>query len=147
MSHSVSAPAKKSIPTKISRAKAKLTQVRQMQAKPSFPVRRMDYEFATMPRYWFANEPSLTHLFTGMSTLFPEGEAYFERSVRALRHQIQDNPQLDKDIGAFIGQEAMHSKEHHAFHQSAQQFGLNPASLENATGLILKTLEKLLGKK
>ena len=82
-----------------------------------------------------------------MSTLFPEGEAYFVRSVRALRHQIQDNPQLDKDIGAFIGQEAMHSKEHHAFHQSAEQFGLDPASLENATGLILKTLEKLLGKK
>lgn len=69
------------------------------------------------------------------------------RSVRALRHQIQDNPQLDKDIGAFIGQEAMHSKEHHAFHQSAEQFGLNPASLEKATGLILKTLEKVLSKK
>ena len=147
MSHPVSAPAKKSIPTKISRAKTKLTQAKQMQVKSSFPVRRMDYEFAAMPRYWFANEPSLTHLFTGMSTLFPEGEAYFVRSVRALRHQIQDHPQLDKDIGAFIGQEAMHCKEHHAFHQSAEQFGLNPASLENATGLILKTLEKLLSKK
>ncbi|WP_084494781.1 metal-dependent hydrolase [Alkanindiges illinoisensis] len=142
MSHSVSVPAKKSIQTKISRAKTKLAQ-----AKPSFPVRRMDYEFAAMPRYWFANEPSLTHLFTGMSTLFPEGESYFVRSVRALRKQIKDNPQLDKDIGAFIGQEAMHSKEHHAFHQSAEQFGLDPASLENATGLILKTLEKLLSKK
>ena len=58
MSHPVSVPAKKSIPTKIKRAKTKLTQVTQMQAKPSFPVRRMDYEFAAIPRYWFANEPS-----------------------------------------------------------------------------------------
>ncbi|RYY78790.1 MAG: metal-dependent hydrolase [Moraxellaceae bacterium] len=117
------------------------------QPNPSFPVRRMDYKFTTTPKYWMDNEPSLTHLFTGMSTLFPEGEAYFVRAVRALRDQIKDNPQLDKDIGAFIGQEAMHSKEHHAFHQSAEQFGLRPESLENATGLILKSVEKVFSKK
>lgn len=109
----------------------------------SFPVRRMDYQFSSMPRYWCNDEPSFTHFFTGLSTLFPEGEAYFVRSVRALRQRIHNNPQLDKDIGAFIGQEAMHSKEHHAFHLSAKQHGLDPESLENATGIILKTIEKL----
>ena len=98
--------------------------------KPSFPVRRMDYQFGAMPRYWYAHEPSLTHYFTGLSTLFPEGESYFVRSVRALRSKLINNPQLDKDVGAFIGQEAMHSMEHHAFHVGAEQFGLDPASLE-----------------
>ena len=113
----------------------------------SFPVRRMDYQFQDIPKYWCNNEPTFTHYFTGLSTLFPEGESYFVRSVRALRGQIKPDTPLDRDIGAFIGQEAMHSKEHHAFHVSAQQYGLDPQSLENVTGIILKTLEKFFPKK
>lgn len=113
----------------------------------SFPVRRMDYEFQDMPKYWCNNEPTFTHYFTGLSTLFPEGESYFVRSVRALRGQVKDNQQLDRDIGAFIGQEAMHSKEHHAFHRSAQQYGLDPESLEKTTGIILKAIERTFPKK
>lgn len=130
-----------------SSAAVSMKKTAQVQPKSAFPVRRMDYQFTSTPKYWMDNEPSLTHLFTGMSTLFPEGESYFVRSVRALRHHVKANSQLDKDIGAFIGQEAMHSKEHHAFHQSAEQYGLDPASLENVTGIILKTFEKLLSKK
>ncbi|ENX17461.1 hypothetical protein F895_00600 [Acinetobacter sp. CIP 64.2] len=113
----------------------------------SFPVRRMNYEFQSIPKYWCNNEPSFTHYFTGLSTLFPEGESYFVRSVRALRNQVKSNPQLDRDIGAFIGQEAMHSKEHHAFHISAQQYGLDPESLEKVTGIILKAIERTFSKK
>ncbi|MDF2416847.1 metal-dependent hydrolase [Acinetobacter beijerinckii] len=113
----------------------------------SFPVRRMDYEFQDMPKYWCNNEPTFTHYFTGLSTLFPEGESYFVRSVRALRAQVKNNEQLDRDIGAFIGQEAMHSKEHHAFHQSAQQYSLDPESLEKMTGIVLKAIERTFPKK
>ncbi|AZT84831.1 metal-dependent hydrolase [Marinobacter sp. NP-4(2019)] len=117
------------------------------QASTSFPVRRMDYEFDDMPKYWCDNEPSFTHYFTGLSTLFPEGESYFVRSVRALRPLAKANQQLDRDIGAFIGQEAMHSKEHHAFHVSAQQYDLDPESLERVTGTILKGIESLFPEK
>lgn len=113
----------------------------------SFPVRRMDYVFQDIPKYWCDNEPTFTHYFTGLSTLFPEGESYFVRSVRVLRDRVKDNPKLDRDIGAFIGQEAMHSKEHHAFHVSAQQHGLDPESLERATGIVLKGIEKIFPKK
>lgn len=116
-------------------------------ASASFPVRRMDYKFDDMPKYWCDNEPSLTHYFTGLSTLFPEGESYFVRSVRALRPLTKSNQQLDREIGAFIGQEAMHSKEHHAFHVSAQQYDLDPESLERVTGIILKGIERLFPKK
>ena len=41
----------------------------------------------------------------------------------------------------------MHSKEHHAFHISAQQHGMNPESLEKVTGIVLKGLEKVFSKK
>lgn len=115
--------------------------------RASFPVRRMDYDFADMPRYWCANDPALTHFFTGLSLLFPEGESYFVRSVRALRDRVETGSQLDKDIGAFIGQEAMHSREHHTFHVSARKFGLDPDSLEAMTGNILKFIEKRFSKK
>ena len=113
----------------------------------SFPVRRMDYNFENTPKYWCANDPAITHYFTGLSTLFPEGESYFVRSVRALREHAKLNEALDREISAFIGQEAMHSKEHHAFHISAQQHGMNPESLEKATGIVLKGLEKVFSKK
>lgn len=113
----------------------------------SFPVRRMDYNFENTPKYWCANDPAMTHYFTGLSTLFPEGESYFVRSVRALREHAKLNEGLDREISAFIGQEAMHSKEHHAFHISAQQHGLNPESLEKVTGIVLKGLEKVFSKK
>lgn len=116
-------------------------------APASFPVRRIDYNFENTPRYWCNNEPSLTHYFTGLSTLFPEGESYFVRSVRALRAKAKSNEILDREISAFIGQEAMHSKEHHAFHLSAQQHGLDPESLEKATGIVLKSIEKVFSKK
>lgn len=113
----------------------------------SFPVRRMDYNFENTPKYWCANDPAMTHYFTGLSTLFPEGESYFVRSVRALREHAKLNEALDREISAFIGQEAMHSKEHHAFHISAQQHGMNPESLEKVTGIVLKGLEKIFSKK
>lgn len=113
----------------------------------SFPVRRMDYNFENIPKYWCANDPAMTHYFTGLSTLFPEGESYFVRSVRALREHAKLNEALDREISAFIGQEAMHSKEHHAFHISAQQHGMNPESLEKVTGIVLKGLEKIFSKK
>lgn len=60
--------------------------------------------------------------------------------------KLKENEILDREIGAFIGQEAMHSKEHHAFHVSAQQYGLNPESLEKATGIVLKAIEKVFSK-
>ena len=113
----------------------------------SFPVRRMDYNFENTPKYWCANDPAMTHYFTGLSTLFPEGESYFVRSVRALREHAKLNEALDREISAFIGQEAMHSKEHHAFHISAQQHGMNPESLEKVIGIVLKGLEKVFSKK
>ncbi|WP_196781981.1 metal-dependent hydrolase [Acinetobacter shaoyimingii] len=118
-----------------------------LREKSSFPVRRMDYQFNNIPRYWCNNEPSFTHFFTALSTLFPEGESYFVRSVRALRAKAKNNPRLDREIGAFIGQEAMHSKEHHAFHLSAKQHGLDPESLEKVTGIILKGIERVFSKK
>ena len=117
-------------------------------AGASFPVRRMDFEFTQVPRYWANYDTALTHFMTALSALFPEGEQFFVNSTRAVRNdpKLADSD-LQKEISAFIGQEAMHSKEHHAFHVSAQQHGLDPESLEKVTGIVLKSIEKVFSKK
>lgn len=80
-------------------------------------VRRMDYAIPEMPRYWYRNNPWITHYMNALSTTFPDGERFFIDSVRNFQGQIKD-PQLQKDIRAFIGQEANHGKEHEAFNQA-----------------------------
>ncbi len=63
--------------------------------------------------------PLLSHLFTALSMTFPVGEQFFVHSVRNVRDQVTD-PQLQADISAFIGQEAMHSLAHDQMNQAIQ---------------------------
>lgn len=107
--------------------------------KSSFPVRRMDFDFNDVSRYWFGGDAGLTHFMTAMSALFPEGEQFFVDSVRAVRYHplLKDNAQLQKEISAFIGQEAMHSKEHEAFNAIGAQYGHNVNRLEKLTRKVI----------
>ena len=114
-------------------------------AGASFPVRRMDFEFGEVPRYWAANDAGLTHFMTTLSALFPEGEQFFVDSTRAVRkHPKLSDPDLQREISAFIGQEAMHSKEHLAFNSSAQSYGYDIRSMEQQTGKVIRTGTKVL---
>lgn len=55
-----------------------------------------------------------THLMNTMSLVIPVGERFFIEAVRHYRDQIVD-PELKKAATAFIGQEAMHGREHDAY--------------------------------
>ncbi|HLT13139.1 MAG TPA: metal-dependent hydrolase [Marinobacter sp.] len=114
----------------------------------SFPVRRQDFGFEEVPRHWVDSDPFMTHLFNALSALFPDGERFFVDSVRAVRDQIND-PQLQKDIGAFIGQEAMHAKEHGHFNEGAIHQGFDIKKLEGWTRgfLSVKNLPLLNNKR
>lgn len=90
----------------------------------NIPVRRMDFEFDdAIPTYWFADNPVMTMVMTGLSCTFPEGERMFIRSVRHYQDQITD-PVLQKEVRAFIGQEANHGKEHDTFNAFMAKKGL-----------------------
>ena len=108
-------------------------------AGASFPVRRMDFKFGDVPRYWAKGDAGITHFMTALSSLFPEGEQFFVNSARAVRN---DPKLLDarwqKESSAFIGQEAMHSKEHLAFNASAQAYGYDVRKLEQRTGKVIQ---------
>ena len=114
-------------------------------AGASFPVRRMDFEFGDVPRYWAANDAGLTHFMTTLSALFPEGEQFFVDSTRAVRkHPKLNDLDLQREISAFIGQEAMHSKEHFAFNSSAQSYGYDIRTMEQQMGKVIRTGTKVL---
>lgn len=120
-------------------------------ASASFPVRRMDFNFDTVPEYWMNKSVGLTHFMTALSALFPAGEKFFIDSVRAVRQHpsIKDNQELQREISAFIGQEAMHTQEHVGFNASAQKFGHDVDRLDRITDRVIQSTRKVfafLGK-
>ncbi|MCA9604071.1 MAG: metal-dependent hydrolase, partial [Myxococcales bacterium] len=68
-----------------------------MQAEPTHAarpirVRKMDFPFADadVPRWWFHDNPLVTHGANGLNLLFPEGERFFIRSVKHYMDRIED---------------------------------------------------------
>lgn len=87
-------------------------------------VRRPDFDFpADMPMWWWDNNPMKTLMLAALSSGFPPGERFFIDSVRHYQDQITD-PELQKAIRGFIGQEAHHSKEHKLLNGFLQDRGI-----------------------
>lgn len=100
----------------------------------SITVRRMDFTFdEQVPRYWADNSPYLTHMLNALSATFPVGERFFVETVRHYRDRITD-PQLKKEVSAFIGQEAMHAKEHESYNDYADAHGFDLKGIEAELG-------------
>lgn len=111
------------------------------------PPRRLDFDFspATAKRYFYDDDPFLSAFWLTMSTLFPAGEDFFIASVRHYRDQI-DDPELRAQIAGFIGQEAMHKKEHVAWNAMASELGYPTRALEEALGGVLGGLQRFTPK-
>jgi len=93
------------------------------------PTRRISFDetLANLPKH-FAGDGDLimSHLAAGLSSTFPEGEEFFIRSVRRYRDQITD-PKLKRQVAGFIGQEAVHGREHRVMNARLDALGY-PAS-------------------
>ena len=83
-------------------------------------IPRRDVDFAldpaAVPRDWCHDDAYQTTFLNALSLLFPEGEKFFVDSVKQLKTRVED-PELQRQIIGFIGQEAMHGKEHRAFNE------------------------------
>ncbi len=110
------------------------------------PTRRISFEEAlrTLPKH-FAPEGDLilSHLAASLSAVFPDGEDFFVRSVRHYRDQITD-PELKRQVNGFIGQEAMHGREHRAFNDRLDQLGYPTKRFERITKWGLEKREKIM---
>ncbi len=94
---------------------------------------------------WHGNNRHITHFFNALSMLFPVGERFFMDSVRAYRDQITD-PELKQAVTAFIGQEAMHSREHQEYNEAVGRTGLPAAELDAFTARLLGRVQKRMPK-
>jgi predicted metal-dependent hydrolase len=110
------------------------------------PTRRISFEesFQEVPRHFAADGDLISsHLAASLSAVFPDGEDFFVRSVRNFRDQITD-PELKRQVAGFIGQEAVHGREHRAFNDRLDQLGYPTKRFERFTKKGLAIRERLL---
>src|SRR5207237_2339733 len=92
---------------------------------PSVPTRAMEFDawLDDLPKHFAADGDIVTsHLLAVLSSVFPDGEDYFVRSVEAVRDRIEE-PKLRQDVEGFIGQESMHGREHRVLNERLAELG------------------------
>jgi predicted metal-dependent hydrolase len=82
----------------------------------------------THTRWWLGGDPVATAFYNALSVTFPQGERFFMDSVRNYRDRVSEP--LKSQIGAFITQEAMHSREHVAFNSQVTANGYDITAAE-----------------
>jgi len=110
------------------------------------PTRRISFEesLRDLPRHFAANGDLIqSHFAATLSALFPDGEDFFVRSVRHYRDQITD-PVLKRQVAGFIGQEAMHGREHRALNGRLHALGYPTKGIERFTKWGLEARERVL---
>ncbi len=109
------------------------------------PTRRMTFEesLKDLPKHYAADGDLIgSHLAAGLSAVFPDGEDFFVRSVRHFRDQITD-PALKRQVAGFIGQEAVHGREHRVFNDRLDQLGYPVKRFEHLTRVGLAFRERV----
>jgi predicted metal-dependent hydrolase len=89
------------------------------------PVRRdLDFQLpAERANDWNAEGIHTSTFYNTMSLFFPAGERFFIHAVRHYRDRIKD-PALLEAVKGFIGQEAMHGREHEAYNEHVAASGV-----------------------
>lgn len=111
-------------------------------------IPRRDVDFgiapASVPRDWSNEDAYETTFLNALSLLFPEGERFFVESVKQQKDKVTD-PELQREIAGFIGQEAMHGKEHRAFNELLVHHGFAEApEIEARLRRFLKMVRRTL---
>ncbi|AKH69435.1 putative metal-dependent hydrolase [Spongiibacter sp. IMCC21906] len=95
---------------------------------------------------WHVEGVHVSHFYNALSVFFPDGERFFIDSVRNYRDQIED-PELKLAVRGFIGQEAMHGREHEDYNEALEDRGI-PVKRYSAIILgLLNTMRRFLPKK
>ncbi len=110
-------------------------------------TRRISFGYAetALARHYVSGDPVMSAVVSVLSALFPEGEDFFVRSVRAYRDRITD-PELRRQVAGFIGQEAMHGREHRRFNDRLAALGYPTRAIDRTLGWGFKASERLPGR-
>src|SRR5207244_6033071 len=91
----------------------------------SVPMRPMEFDswLDDLPKHFAADgDIVMSHVLSVLSSVFPDGEDFFVRSVEAVRDRIEE-PRLRRDVEGFIGQESMHGREHRVLNERLAELG------------------------
>lgn len=90
---------------------------------------------------WNNGNVHLSQFMNTLSLFFPEGERMFIDAVRNCRDQI-DDPKLKEAMTAFIGQEAMHGREHEEYNEAVFNAVPSTRTMERTVGKLLDGIKK-----
>jgi predicted metal-dependent hydrolase len=117
---------------------------------PETPIEPRNLSFdltSDHPRHWHSDDPDITHFFNALSLMFPAGERFFMHSMRRFLRDI-DDPQLRKDVLAFLAQEGFHSREHDRYNKAIRDQGYWTARwLELVSRLALDLTRRFTGSR
>ncbi len=95
--------------------------------KPQAKIRKVNFKFEKpFPKHWFNANPIATHFMNAQHLVFPDGEKFFIRSVKAFAEVYKNDPELKKRVENFIGQEGTHFAEHQKFWDIMESQDLKP---------------------
>ena len=111
-------------------------------------TRRIAFEYpeTEIPRHFVAGDLVMSHVVAMLSAMFPDGEDFFVRSVRAYRDDITD-PTLREQVKGFIGQEAMHGREHRQLNERLAEMGYPTKGVEKLVDRSLRFRERIQGRR
>lgn len=109
------------------------------------PVRRpvVDLSTSEFEKWTVEDDPIFSHLLNSLSAAFPNGEDFFVQSVRNYRDQLGDDPDLKARVKGFIGQEAMHGREHRTINERFAAMGYPTLEQDAAVLRASKRLQRL----
>lgn len=113
-------------------------------ATVGIPPRQMEFRPAhgSARHPFFNNNLLASSMFVVFSGIFPPGERFFMESVRHFRNEIKD-PVLKAKVAGFMGQEALHGREHERLNEFFTERGLDVAMPERMIKFSLGLLEYL----
>jgi hypothetical protein len=107
------------------------------------PPRQLDFTLpAQGQRYFYDNNATASLFFAMLSAFFPPGEDYFVESVRHYRKRVTD-PKLKAEVSGFIGQEAIHGREHDRLNELLSSRGFAMKAPDKAVRAALWVLDQL----
>lgn len=106
------------------------------------PPRQVNYPLTeTMRKNYFGDNALATQFISVLSVFFPPGEMFFVDSVKHFRKQVTDQ-KLKDQVAGFIGQEALHTREHDRLNEQLKGRGMNISMPDKAVRVALWALEK-----
>ena len=110
-------------------------------------TRRIAFDHAeALPHHFVSGDPAMSHVVAMLSAMFPDGEDFFVRSVRACRDEVTD-PELREQVKGFIGQEAMHGREHRTFNERLAALGYPTKGVERLVDWGLRLRERIWSRR